>query len=351
LEIGLSGQFEERKRDHIRYSLDSATQTFGWSGLERIRLRHEALPELNFDELNLSSACVGKTLPTPFYISGMTAGHGDAPRLNRMLARASEARGWAMGVGSQRRDLENPDSIDGWSRFRAEFPRLQLFGNLGIAQVITSPVAEIQKLVDAIQATGIAVHLNAMQEAIQPEGTPQFSGGLRALERLCKSLSVPVVLKETGCGFSKKTLTRLAQTGLAAIDLSGLGGTHWGRIEGMRAPRGSLQARAAVTFAHWGESTVDSVRSAREILPELELWASGGVRSGLDAAKLIALGAHRVGYAQPALQAAMESEAALIAWMEQMEFELKVALFCTGCRTPSDLREGKDQWTWNVDKS
>jgi isopentenyl-diphosphate delta-isomerase len=348
--MGQSGQFEERKRDHIRFSLDSATQSTGWSGLDRVRLRHEALPELDFADLSLAAPCVGKTLPTPFYISGMTAGHGEAPRLNRVLARAAESKGWAMGVGSQRRDLENPNSIDDWARFRTEFPKLALFGNLGLAQVITSPIGEIQKLVDAIEATGLAVHLNAMQEAIQPEGTPQFAGGLKALEKLCKTLSVPVVLKETGCGFSKKTLGRLAQTGLAAIDLSGLGGTHWGRIEGMRAAGGSLQARAAVTFAHWGESTVESVVAGREVLPGMELWASGGVRSGLDAAKLIALGAHRVGYAQPALKAAMESEAALLAWMEQMEFELKVALFCTGCRTPSELREGKDQWTWNVDK-
>ena len=158
----------------------------------------------------------------------------------------------------------------------------------------------------------------------------------------------PVVIKETGCGFSAPTLMRLSEVGLTALDVSGLGGTHWGRVEGARAQPDGLQATAARTFANWGESTADSVISARENLRGVEIWASGGVRSGLDAAKLIALGAHRVGYAQPALAAATAGAEVLDRWMEQQEFELKVALFCTGSATPQALREKVKSWTIQV---
>ncbi|MGZ3712354.1 MAG: alpha-hydroxy-acid oxidizing protein, partial [Bdellovibrionota bacterium] len=179
--------------------------------------------------------------------------------------------------------------------------------------------------------------------ALQPEGTPNFKGGLKALEKLCKSSQVPVILKETGCGFSSATLTRLKGIGLSVIDLSGYGGTHWGRIEGGRAPEASAQRQAAHTFAGWGESTVDSLHNAmRQKIPaKLEIWASGGIRSGLEAAKAIALGARKVGFAKPALEKALLGEAELEAWMKAMEFELKIALFCTGSRTPEELRKGK----------
>ena len=161
-----------------------------------------------------------------------------------------------------------------------------------------------------------------------------------ALRSLCRDLGVPVVLKETGCGFSQATLYRVSRIGLSAIDVSGLGGTHWGRIEGARADVGSIQSIAATTFAQWGESTVNSVRAAVKVLPSsVEIWASGGVRSGLDAAKLLALGAHRVGFAKPALEAALQGLEALEFWMQTREFELKVAMFCSGAATCQELRE------------
>lgn len=342
--------FESRKQDHIRLALESAHQATEVSGLDQIHLPHEALPDLDLSEVTLESVCLGKTSPTPFYVAGMTAGHADAPELNRRLARACEARGWAMGVGSQRRDLEvgNQQSPDHWAMLRKEVPRLTLFANLGISQIIRASTTEIHRLVELIEAQALVVHLNALQECFQPEGTPQFRGAFDALKRVVRELEVPVVLKETGCGFSKSTLRRLGDIGLRALDVSGLGGTHWGRIEGARAlqtPGGAIQAQASRTFAQWGETTVDSVRWAREVFSEgqPEIWGSGGVRSGLDAAKLIALGAHQVGYAQPALKAALAagdagSENALLQWMEQQEFELRVALFCTGSANPKALR-------------
>jgi len=183
--------------------------------------------------------------------------------------------------------------------------------------------------------------LNALQEVIQPEGTPTFTGGIKALRALATRLSVPLILKETGCGFSPRTLEKIRGLKLAAVDVSGLGGTHWGRIEGVRAERGgdSLRARTAETFANWGVTTVESVRAAAKILPKsTEIWASGGVRTGLDAAKFISLGATRVGFAKPALEAALLGERELAVWMETVEFELRTALFCAGYRTPAALR-------------
>ncbi len=340
--------FEQRKRDHIKLALDAANQAAGLSRLDHVHLIHEALPDLDFQDVSLQADCLGKPMATPFYVAGMTAGHADAPRLNRLLAQACARRGWAMGVGSQRRELESGEDgeLDGWKGIRAESPGLVLFANLGISQAIRSSIGAIVRLTENLEAQALVIHLNALQEALQPEGTPQFRGGLKRLAQLCQELAIPVVLKETGCGFSRQTLLRLNGLGLAAVDVSGLGGTHWGRIEGARAGEGSVQAKAAETFEGWGEPTAECVLNAREALSmPTEIWASGGVRSGLDSAKLIALGAHRVGYAKPALEAALGGPENLGFWMETQEYELRVALFCTGRGSPEQLREGDAAWT------
>jgi isopentenyl-diphosphate Delta-isomerase len=343
-------EFEGRKKDHIRQALNPAHQAEGLVGLAQIRLSHEALPNIDLADVDLKTNCLGVPVKTPFYIAGMTAGHADAPKINRTLAVVCAKRGWAMGVGSQRRDLEpgvnGSGDFEFWKSLRAEVPELVLFANLGVSQVLGAKAASIKRLVTGMKANALALHFNALQEAIQPEGTPHFKGAFQAIKKLCAELKdIPMVFKETGCGFTESTLKRLATLGPAAIDVSGLGGTHWGRIEGARAGSDSLQAQAAATFANWGEPTVDSVIAARRsVRKKTDIWASGGVRSGLDAAKLIALGSHRVGYAQPALQAALSGEASLDRWMQQQEFELRVALFCTGSSTPKALREKEDSW-------
>lgn len=341
-------QFEGRKREHIRHALDPIHQAQGLTGLDRIHLSHEALPDLDFADVRLEAPCLGRAARTPFFVAGMTAGHADASKVNRTLARACAERGWTMGVGSQRRELEELDGgrLDEWAELRAEVPQLILLANVGIAQLIETPIAKILELIEAIQAQALAVHLNPLQEALQTEGTPRFRGAMSALRRAADALPVPIVLKETGCGFSPATLQRLAASGISfgALDVSGLGGTHWGRIEGARAGRGTVQGEASLTFANWGEPTAESVVAARAILPRAEIWASGGVRSGLDAAKLIALGADRVGYAKPALEAALAGPETLQRWMEIQEYELKVALFCTGSQTPMELRRKEKAW-------
>ncbi|MBX3022438.1 MAG: type 2 isopentenyl-diphosphate Delta-isomerase [Bdellovibrionales bacterium] len=338
-------QFEGRKADHIRLSLSDKNQAVGESGLEQIQLIHEALPDLDFKDIRLDARVLGRNLSTPFFISSMTAGHSESQSLNLTLARASEARGWCMGVGSQRKELGDAEAAREWREIRKVVPKAILYGNIGLAQLIRSKTSDIEKLVDSLKASAMFVHLNALQECLQPEGTPNFKGGLKAIERLCKQLSVPVIVKETGCGFSKATLKRLRGTGVKALDVSGLGGTHWGRIEGARA--GDERHAAAATLANWGISTVDSVLGAIGIKHDYEVWASGGVRSGLDAAKLLAMGANAIGFAKPILAAALKGEDELLRQMATFEFELKTVLFCTGCKTPAELHS-KKVWKWRA---
>ncbi len=336
-------QFESRKVDHIRLALAEKNQASGMSGLERIQLLHEALPELDFEQIQIQTKSLGQKLPTPFLVSSMTAGHKNSKKLNQLLADACARHGWRMGVGSQRRELTDPSATNEWKSLRSQNPQVHLLGNLGLAQVIQTKTADVQRLVDGLEAQAMIVHLNPLQECMQPEGTPRFRGGLKAIEKLCRALTVPVIVKETGCGFSVSTLRRLNQTGVKAVDISGLGGTHWGRIEGGRSQSDHLRQAAAETFANWGISTVDSMHAALQAKGKFEVWASGGVRSGLDAAKLLAMGAKTVGVAMPILQAALQGEAALEQKILSFEFELKTAMFCTGS---VDLRSLEKRRVW-----
>ncbi len=331
-------QFEQRKQEHIELALMQTNQATEASVLDTLSLCHEALPDLNFAELDLATTRFGRDVPNPFMISSMTAGHQAAVAINTHLMTAAAAQGWAMGVGSQRRELTDPDESALWHTLRQSFPDVTLFSNLGIAQLITASLADIQRITDAITADALIIHCNPLQEALQPEGTPEFTGCWHALERAVNALPLPIIVKETGCGFSSSTLKRLNNIGVHAVDVSGLGGTHWGRIEGHRAPAESQGRRAAKTFASWGIDTVQSILSAKQINPSYEIWGSGGVRHGLDAAKLIALGATTIGFAKNMLAAALESSDAVIAEMAAIEYELKLALFCTGSRVLTELQ-------------
>lgn len=336
-------QFERRKVDHLALALDSAHQASSASELDRVVLTHDPLPDLNFEEVRLDVASLGKSGGRGLFVPGMTGGHPDAQAINERLAEMAESRGWAMGLGSQRRELIDAEAVLPSRALRRAFPRLELFGNLGIAQVIrlAPPQREaLDRVLDALEPQGMFVHLNALQEALQPEGTPQFAGWRDGLARLSEDLAkrrIPLLLKETGCGMTSAAFNKLEGLNIAAVDVSGLGGTHWGRIEGGRAQPGSLHHVAAQTFAQWGVPTWRSVREGVASTFRGEIWASGGVRSGLDVARLWSLGATRVGLAQPALKAALNGRDALHAWAEQIEFECRVALFCTGSRTPDQL--------------
>ena len=329
--------FELRKADHVRLALDSDNQASNLSGLARVRLLHEAMPEINWTDISIESTLFGERIASPIFVSSMTAGHSEGEKLNFRIAEAAEKRGWVMGVGSQRKQLFDPEAVEEWARFRQRFPEVRILGNIGLSQLIEMSDGDVKDLVESVRASAIVVHTNPLQEALQPEGTPRFRGGFKRLENLTKSTQIPVILKEVGCGFSKRTLLKLKGINLRAVDVSGLGGTHWGRIEGRRAPNGILSG-AAESFKDWGVSTVESLRSAVEIKPDYEIWASGGVRSGLDAAKLFALGAKFVGVAQPIMAAASQSVKAVEELMARYEYELKLAMFCTGSRAVQELR-------------
>lgn len=339
--------FEARKRDHLRLAMEPRNEASGGSGLDQIQLRHRALPELNLRDVKIESDFFGRAAASPCFISSMTAGHQDAEALNFLLGDVAQTRKWPMGLGSQRRELEASEALEESRRLRKRLPQAIFFSNLGLAQIISSPLDSVKRIIDALEPAALIVHLNPLQEALQPEGTPNFSGGVAALTKLTKALKLPVIVKETGCGFSSEDFHALEESGVAVVDIAGFGGTHWGRIEGDRAPDFSPLREAAKTFAFWGESTVDSLATAEawksRTKSPMAIWASGGIRSGLDVAKCLALGAERVGFAKPALQAALAGENALNRWMDQVELELRIALFCTGSKAPGDLSQ-REKW-------
>jgi isopentenyl-diphosphate delta-isomerase len=332
-------QFEQRKRDHIELALMPANQSSELNPFDNYSLIHEALPDLDFAEVCIQSKRFNTLIEKPFFVSSMTAGHAQSLDINSRLIEACSESQWAMGVGSQRRELSDKNAALEWKTLRLAHPKVHLFSNIGLAQIINTPLANMQRLVDTLEACALIVHCNPLQECIQPEGTTQFKGCWNALEQLASGLSVPIVVKETGCGFSQSTLKRLNALNIAAVDVSGVGGTHWGRIEGHRASKDPIRHQAADTFRNWGIDTIQSVRNAKTFQPRFEIWGSGGVRHGLDAAKLFALGATSVGFAKPMLEAALVSSKEILTKMSTIEYELKTAMFCTGSRTLDDLKE------------
>jgi isopentenyl-diphosphate delta-isomerase len=340
-------QFEQRKQDHIRTALDPRSQAEGHSGLNHVQLIPEALPEFNFAEVDPSTSFFSRRkLSAPFFISSMTAGHAEAALVNSRLAALSADKQILMGVGSQRRELTDPEAFKEWQSIRAVSPKALLLGNLGIAQVIRTKTENVRKLVDSLQAEGLFIHLNALQECLQPEGTPQFRGGFQAIEALVKTLGVPVIIKEVGCGFSATTLQRLYDVGVTAVDVSGFGGTHWGRIEGYRSSETELLHQVAKTFENWGLSTVESLLNAKQISGNKVVWASGGVRDGLQTAKLLAMGSELVGLAQPWLKSALDGESAVAQMYEKLLLEVKIAMFCSGIQKVEDFKKRK-VWKWH----
>lgn len=335
--------FEKRKQDHIELALLFKNQTQHLSNFDKIELIHQALPELDFQDVQIQVRSLKKNYRSPFFVSSMTAGHKGADSINYTLAKVCNQMQWSLAVGSQRRELFDPTEAKSWQKIRSEFPDLSMMANIGISQAIQVSSAQIEALVQNLRAEAIYIHLNVLQELIQPEGTPQFKNALDCLKRLSKELSVPVLVKETGCGFSKEALRDLNSTGIAAVDISGLGGTHWGRIEGDRAGQDFIRSRAAQVYADWGISTIDSLLNSQKLSNKYEIWASGGIRNGLDAAKCLALGAKRIGIAQAILKACMQSEAAALEIMQAYEYELKMALLLTGSKNLEALQE-----TWRM---
>jgi isopentenyl-diphosphate delta-isomerase len=326
-----------RKNDHIRINLEQDVQSGLSSGLERYHFIHNALPEINFEEIDLSTTFLGKRLSCPLLISSMTGGHKKTGPINTSLAEAAQEAGLAMGVGSQRAALEDPSTA--WTfQVRDVAPDILLFANLGAIQLnYALTIDDCQKAVDMIEADALILHLNPLQEALQPEGDANFGGLLKKIERVCRKLAVPIVVKEVGWGIAPAVAKKLVNAGVTAIDVAGAGGTSWSQVEMHRA-KDEAQARLAGAFLQWGIPTAEVVFSVREALPEVPLIASGGIQDGIDAAKCIALGADLAGMASPFLQQAVQSSRHVVQTIEQITKELKTCMFATGSAHITDLR-------------
>lgn len=332
---------QTRKADHLRICLEEDVQCQAvTTGLERYRFQHCCLPELTLAEVDLRTDFLGKPLGAPFLISSMTGGTEQAKLINQRLAAIAQTHRLAMGVGSQRVAVETPQLADTF-QVRSLAPDILLFANLGAVQLNYGyGLAEARQLVDWLEADALILHLNPLQECIQPDGDTNFRGLLDKIAQLCQQLPVPVIAKEVGNGISAQMAQKLLAAGVQAIDVAGAGGTSWAKVERERATT-PLQRRLGQTFGDWGIPTADCITQIRAILPTVPLIASGGLRNGLDAAKAIALGADLVGLARPFLQAACESEAALVFLAEALIAELRVTLFCTGNGTLAALQRSR----------
>ncbi|MEH2375879.1 type 2 isopentenyl-diphosphate Delta-isomerase [Nostoc sp.] len=334
----ISAQTQNRKADHIRICLEEDVQCDQiTNGLERYRFTHCCLPELNHDDIDLSTTFLGKHLGAPLLISSMTGGTEQAGIINQRLAQVAQHYKIAMGVGSQRVAVEKPEVADTFA-VRKYAPDVLLFANLGAVQLnYKYGLDECLRVVDILEADALILHINPLQECIQSKGDTNFWGLLDKIYKLCSKLPVPVIAKEVGNGISAAIAQKLIAAGVAAIDVAGAGGTSWAKVESERAEN-PLQRRLGRTFADWGLPTAECITTIRAIAPNVPLIASGGLRHGLDVAAAIALGADIAGLAMPFLQAAATSETAVAELAEVLIAEITTVLFCTGNATLYQLK-------------
>ncbi len=327
-----------RKADHIRINLRGDVDGKGVdNGFDEYRFLHRALPELDLDQVDTSVRLFDRRLRAPLLISSMTGGTGEARRINRTLARVAQEAGLAMGLGSGRVLLEHPEVLDTFD-VRPLAPDVLLFANLGAVQLNKGVTADdCRRLVERLGADALVLHLNPLQEAVQPEGDGCFAGLLDRIADLCRRLEVPVVVKEVGWGLAPDTVRELLAAGVAAVDVAGAGGTSWSEVERHRI-EDPVRSRVAAAFAGWGISTAEALRLARRAAGEAPVFASGGIRTGIEVAKAIALGADLVGMAGPFLRASAQGEGAVRDLAAELVGVLRVAMFCLGARTVADLR-------------
>lgn len=316
--------------------------------LDGVQLMHDSLPDLHIDEIDTSVEVLGKRLRVPLMIAGMTGGTERAKEINRVLAAEAEAFGCAMGLGSQRPMLEHPE-LAGTYEIRDVAPGLLLFGNIGVVQARATTTAALRKMIDHVGADALCVHMNPAQEVVQPEGDRDFRGGVETMKRLVSELGKPVIAKETGCGISSVTAEKLHAAGVRHIDVSGAGGTSWVAVE-MKRARGTKRGLGEL-LREWGVPTAASVVFARRAGMETVI-ATGGIESGLDIAKSIALGATMGGMARPVLKAlAAGGAAGARGALERIEQELRAVMLLVGApdidalrRTPRMLSPALERW-------
>lgn len=330
-----------RKDAHIQINLredvafDKVT-----TGLENYYFEHQALPELDLAAVSTHTRFLGKELAFPLLISSMTGGSPIAAQFNQRLAEAAQAAHIGLGLGSLRAALE--DSALAWTyQVRQYAPDILLLANLGAVQLnYAYGPEECQRAVELVEADGLILHLNPLQEALQPEGETHFAGLLPRIEAVCRALEVPVIVKEVGWGLSAQSARRLRAAGVAALDVAGAGGTSWSQVELYRSQT-TVQRQVAAAFRDWGIPTATSLKLVRQVAPHLPLIASGGLRDGIALAKSLALGADVGAIAAPLLRAASESAGALHTALTVLRQQFKITMFAAGLPDVAALRQAK----------
>jgi isopentenyl-diphosphate Delta-isomerase len=329
---------EQRKKDHIDIILSGRAAHQNGSGFDSFEFVHDALPDSNFMDIDLSTQFLGKKLKLPYLASSMTGGPLQGGVINRNIAEAAQAMGFAMGVGSQRISLGGGSEHGLDLSVRRIAPDIALYANLGAVQLVNGmTVEDARRAVEAIEADALILHFNPLQEALQQGGDLNWKGVFNAVENVCRYLRAPVIAKEVGAGISASVARRLADVGIAAIDVAGAGGSSWAAVEGLRHPDQEGQSLGE-TFRNWGIPTAECLRTVRAALPDMPLIATGGINSGLDGAKAIRLGANLVGQAGALLRAATLGTDYVISHVEAWEKALRISCFCTRSSTLTDLK-------------
>ena len=333
---------QKRKDEHISICLEKPVQGEGiTTGLEKWRFKHLSLPEMDFAAIDLTSTMFGKQIKAPLFISSMTGGTERAYRINQALAAAAEVRGWALALGSMKVALNQSDLAYSF-QLRKYAPTIPIIANLGLVSLNYGLTEEhCLRAVELAEADALVFHLNSLQEVFQPEGDTNFSGLLQKLESVVKRSSVPIGVKDVGWGIDAEVRDRLIQIGIQFIDVAGAGGTSWSQVEHYRTPPSTIQYYASSSFLDWGNSTADCLLELRDGMEQCALFGSGGLNNGVDAAKVIALGADAAGFGRTLLAHAVDSSApqqTIVERLATIEYELKAAMFGIGVQHIDKLK-------------
>jgi isopentenyl-diphosphate delta-isomerase len=338
----LSGKIEGRKADHIKICSEEDVQARGiTTGFEEVFLVHRALPEIERNQIDLSTVVFGHEFSAPLLVGAITGGAAEALKINASIAVAVEELGLGMGVGSQRAAIEDPKWVESFTIVRRKAPTAFLVANIGGPQLVSGyGVKEAAKAVEMLEANALAVHLNPLQEAVQPEGETKYSGVLKKIGEIARGLEVPVIVKETGSGIAAEEAKMLEEAGVAGIDVAGVGGTSWAAVEYYRAKsvRDEFRQRLGETFWDWGIPTAVSLVEVVQSV-HLPVIASGGIRCGTDVVKSLALGADLASLSSPVLQPASKSSEEVKKALQFVVEELRNAMFLVGAGGVQKLKK------------
>ncbi|MFX1385168.1 MAG: type 2 isopentenyl-diphosphate Delta-isomerase [Promethearchaeota archaeon] len=336
---------KNRKDEHILLVSTENVESNETTWFEHIKFVHNALPELNLDDVNLSCEFLGKSISAPVFIGAMTGGTELTKKINVSLAKAAQKYQIPMMVGSQRVILRHPETKESFSAVRKAAPDIPIIANIGIAQVATSENFDyVEEIINNINADALAIHLNVIQEVIQPEGNKVFSGAFDKIRMLKNQYNIPIVIKETGCGISKEIALKLVEIGIDIIDVSGLGGTSWVAVEYYRAKKHNAEYKMDLgkMFWDWGIPTAASILEVSSVVkstPNIKIIGSGGIRSGIDIAKALRIGADFTAITRPFLMGTLEGHTSIEKVIEKILRELRITMLLISSKDINELKK------------